>query len=91
MSALTLLLLPSTSLCLQAHPRRVVKVAKQIEREVGELLVHDKVGGTEQSSNSLRRIMTMSHVFMCKICPVLLLLEQAALGLLALPSWLSRC
>ncbi|GAB4822381.1 hypothetical protein N2152v2_009427 [Parachlorella kessleri] len=26
-----------------AHPRRVAKVAKQIEREVGELLVHDKV------------------------------------------------
>lgn len=28
---------------LQAHPRRVVKVAKQIEREVGSLLVTDRV------------------------------------------------
>ena len=31
------------SLTLQAHPRRVVKVAKQIEREVGSLLVTDRV------------------------------------------------
>ncbi len=26
----------------QAHPRRVAKVAKQIEREVGQLLISDK-------------------------------------------------
>ena len=27
----------------QAHPRRVARVAKQIEREVGTLLLHDRV------------------------------------------------
>ncbi|KFM27791.1 putative ribosome-binding factor A, chloroplastic [Auxenochlorella protothecoides] len=27
----------------QAHPRRIAKVAKQIEREVGSLLIHDMV------------------------------------------------
>ena len=27
----------------QAHPRRVARVAKQIEREVGSLLLHDRV------------------------------------------------
>lgn len=33
----------SISVPLQAHPRRVAKVAKQIEREVGTLLLHDRV------------------------------------------------
>lgn len=35
---------PSTRL-VQAHPRRVVKVAKQIEREIGNLMIFDKVRG----------------------------------------------
>lgn len=33
----------ATAGCLQAHPRRVIKVAKQIEREIGSLFIHDKV------------------------------------------------
>lgn len=29
--------------CFQAHPRRIARVAKQIEREVGSLLIYDKL------------------------------------------------
>ena len=43
--ALTPLLIVSNYhlLMSQAHPRRVARVAKQIEREVGTLLLHDRV------------------------------------------------
>jgi hypothetical protein len=35
------------SLCLvQAHPRRVAKVASQIQREVSEMFIYDKVGSS---------------------------------------------
>lgn len=36
--------LTSTHLLSQAHPRRVAKVASQIQREIGEMLVSDQVG-----------------------------------------------
>jgi hypothetical protein len=36
-------LTPSHPFSLQAHPRRVAKVASQIKREIGEMLIMDDV------------------------------------------------
>ena len=70
-------------------------MAKQIEREVGELLVHDKVGETDQDCNSSRLMLTMSQVFTGNTCPVSAAVAVAfgagCPGGSALLSRLSRC
>lgn len=46
----------------QAHPRRVAKVAKQIEREVGNLLITDKVGAGRICVQRCKRLCAASLV-----------------------------
>ncbi|GBF96729.1 hypothetical protein Rsub_09471 [Raphidocelis subcapitata] len=55
----------------QAHPRRVAKVASQIQREIGEMLIRDDVMARavcpeRGSSGALSAIAGVTHVYVVK-------------------------